>query len=81
MKRDATIDNNKTYDKQTANFHIDIESEEIAYEKGIRKLAKKARNKLGSRKDFSILAVVCVLYNIIRQMFIALVYCIFKICQ
>lgn len=41
MKRDATIDNNKTYDKKTANFHIDIESEKIAYEKGMRKLAKK----------------------------------------
>lgn len=41
MKRDATIDNKKAYDSKPANFHIDEESEKIAYEKGMRKLAKK----------------------------------------
>lgn len=33
--------NKKAYDRKPANFYIDEESEKIAYEKGMRKLAKK----------------------------------------
>lgn len=41
LKRNATIDSKIIYKKKVANFHVDEETEKIAFRIGINKMVKK----------------------------------------
>lgn len=41
LKRNATVDKSKHYQKKKANFNVDVDTEKLAYEICLRKKEKK----------------------------------------